>query len=356
MLQGNARTAGLDVGDKYSVLCILDTATGEVIEESRLRTSKVSFERYFSRTEAMCVALETGTHSPWVNRLLESHHHKVLIANPRKLRLVYGGTQKSDRLDAEKLARLARFDPSLLAPVKHRGLQSQAHLAILRARAALVASRTALTNHVRGAVKSFGARIPTCAAEQFPNKAALHLPEALRPALKGVLEMIAKLSEEIKAFDAQLEVLANKTYPETEALRQVKGVGPVTALTFVLTLEDPRRFSKSREVGPYLGLVPGQRQSGARDIRQGITKAGDGDTRRLLVQCAHYLLGPRGKDCDLRRYGEKLMAKGGLHAKQRAVVAVARKLAVLLHHLWVSGEVYEPFYNQKRTPTPLVTA
>jgi transposase len=341
-------TAGLDLGDKYSYLCLIDTESGEVIEEGRLCTTPEAFERRFASERALRIAIEAGTHSPWASRVLEECGHEVLVANARKLRLIYANKQKTDEIDAENLARLARVDPKLLYPLKHRGEDSQAHMALIRSRQALIGCRTQLVNHVRGAVKSFGARLPKCPARSFHNRAPEHIPEALCAALGPILEQIGSLTERIRQYDRKLETIAKEHYPETELLRQVEGIGPLTALTFVLTLEDPHRFEKSRSVGAYLGLVPATSQSGERDPQKRISKEGDEMLRRLLVGSAHYILGPFGGDSDLRRHGEKIASRGAKNAKKRAAVAVARKLAVLLHRLWVSGEVYEPLYNANR--------
>lgn len=344
-------TAGIDVGDRYSHLCLLDNQSGEVIEEGRISTNPEAFERRFSGSERMRVAIEAGTHSPWISRLLEGCGHEVLVANARKLKLIYAGGRKNDKLDAENLARLARLDPRLLSPVEHRGETSQAHLALVRSREALVGARTKLVNHVRGAVKSFGARLPKCNAESFHRKVRERVPEALAPALEPLLETIASLTVRIREYERELEVLSRELYPETALLRQVGGVGPITALSFVLVLEDPGRFEASRSVGAYLGLAPGQDQSGESDPQQRISKRGDEMLRKLLVQGAHYLLGPFAKDSDLRRHGEKIAGRGGKNAKRRAVVAVARKLSVLLHRLWVTGETYQPLYNARGAGT-----
>jgi transposase len=340
-------TAGLDLGDKYSYLWLLDTE-GEVIEEGRVRTTPEALRRRFASERPMRVAIEAGTHSPWVSRLLEECSHEVLVANVRKLRLIYSNKQKTDEVDAENLARLARLDPKLLYPLKHRGEDSQAHMAIIRSREALVSARTQLVNHLRGAVKSFGARLPKCPARSFHKRAPEHIPEALMPALGPILEQIGSLTQRIRDYERELETISREHYPETELLRQVEGIGPLTALTFVLTLEDPYRFKKSRSVGAYLGLVPASDQSGDRDPQRRISKEGDEMLRKLLVGSAHYILGPFGSDSDLRRHGEKIASRGGKNAKKRAVVAVARKLSVLLHRLWVSTEVYDPFYNTHR--------
>ncbi len=342
-------TAGLDLGDKYSYLCLIDTVSGEVIEEGRLRTTPEAFRRRFcSEQQSLCIAIEAGTHSPWVSRVLEECGHEVLVANPRKTRLIYTNKRKTDEIDAENLARLARLDAKLLYPLKHRGEDSQAHMAIIRSRETLVNTRTQLVNHVRGAVKSFGGRLPKCPARSFHNKVVEHIPEALWPALGPLLETIGSLTERIQDYDRQLETICQECYPETELLRQVEGVGALTALTFVLTLEDPSRFAKSRAVGAYLGLVPARDQSGDRDPQRRISKEGDEMLRKLLVGSAHYILGPFGSDSDLRRHGEKIASRGSKNAKKRAVVAVARKLSVLLHRLWVTAEVYEPLRNTHR--------
>jgi transposase len=246
MSQHYALIAGIDLGDRYSHLCLLDTENGEVIEESRIATNGEAFERRFSGAEPMRVAIEASTHSPWVSRILEDYGHEALVANARQVRLIYGEGHKSDRIDAEKLVQLARLDPKLLSPIKHRGETSQSHLALLHSRDALVGTRTELVNHVQGTVKAFGARLPKCTAQSFHNKVAEHLPRELAPALGPILKSIVSLSERIREYDRMLEDVADELYPETKLLRQIHGVGALTALMFVLTLEDASRFAKSR--------------------------------------------------------------------------------------------------------------
>jgi transposase len=341
-------TAGLDLGDEHSYLCLIDQQSGEVMEEGRLRTTPEALRRRFASEQPLRIAIETGTHSPWVSRLLEECGHEVLVANARKLRLIYSNKRKTDEVDAENLARLARVDPKLLYPLKHLGEVSQAHLALVRSRQALVDCRTQLVNHVRGAVKSFGARLPKCPARSFHNRAPEHIPEALLPALEPIVEQIGSLTERIRQYDRKLETASKEHYPETQLLRQVEGIGPLTALTFVLTVEDPYRFEKSRSVGAYLGLVPATERSGERDPQKRISKEDDEMLRKLLVGSAHYILGPFGSDSDLRRHGERIATHGGKNAKKRAAVAVARKLCVLLHRLWVTGEAYDPLFDAHR--------
>ncbi len=345
--EGATMTAGMDLGDKYSHLCLLDTKTGEVIEEGRIRTTAEALEARFGDAGRLSIAVEAGTHSPWVSRLLEECGHEVVVANPRKTRLIHAGSRKNDRIDAEKLARLLRSDVELLYPIVHRGEDAQAHLALVQSREALVRSRARLINHVRGTVKSFGARLPKCSTAAFHKKAPEGVPPELEEALSPVVEAIASLTKTIADYERRIGEIAERSYPETASLRQVAGVGTLTALTFVLTLEESSRFEKSRSVGAYVGLVPGQDQSGGQDPQRRITKEGDEMLRRLLVGSANYILGPFAPDSDLRRHGEKLMTTGGKRARKRAVVAVARKLSVLLHSLWRTGEPYEPLRNSR---------
>jgi transposase len=287
-----------------------------------------------------------GAHSRWISRQLSEYGHEVIVADARKLRLIYQNPRKSDRIDATYLAKLVRLDKSLLAPIRHRGEVAQQHLALLRSRESLVKARTKLVNHARGLVKSFGFRLPQCSTDSFAHKVRTELPAQLRPALEPVLDTIQDLSVRIRSYEREIERLADEQYPETASMRQIKGVGALTALAFVLTLEDPGRFAKSREVGPCLGLVPKRDQSGDQDPQGHITKTGDAYVRRLLIGSAHYILGPFGQDSHLRNWGLHLAERGGKDAKKRAAVAVARKLAVLLHKLWASGQDYAPFYPQ----------
>jgi transposase len=343
-------TIGLDLGDRWSFYCVLDES-GEVILEQKLPTTPEAMKQTFAKIPPSRIAMETGTHSPWVSRLLTQLGHEVIVAHAQKVDLITKSTRKDDRHDAKTLARLARIDPELLGPVRHRSAQAQIHLTVIRGRAELVRARTALVNAARGSVKSYGERLPKCGTQQVSQELGAELSTELREVLKPLFEEIESLNERIKEYDRRIEKMAKETYPETELLKQVKGVGDLIALTYVLTIEDPYRFPKSREVGCFLGLRPGRRNSGQSEPQKNISKEGDEYLRTLMVQGAHYILGPFGEDSDLRRWGLKLSARGGKNAKKRAVVAVARKLAILLHRLWVSGEVYEPLRNSQKVMT-----
>ena len=341
-------TIGLDLGDRNSWYCVLDEA-GQIQLEQRIRSNAKALREVFGQLPHSRIALEVGTHSPWISRLLSELGHEVIVANARKVRLIGESRKKDDRLDAQTLARLARIDPRFLSPVKHRSAQAQADLMMIRARAGLVRARTALVNTVRGLAKSYGERLRGCNVRNMNPEKADGLSPELQSALEPLLAGIEELSEQIREYNQRIEKLAQESYPQVALLRQIKGVGTLIALTFLLTLEDPHRFRKSRDVGCYLGLQPGRRNSGQSEPQLHISKEGDPYLRTLLVQGAQHILGPFGVDCDLRRWGLKLAERGGRSGKKRAIVATARKLAVLLHHLWVSGEVYEPLHNSRRT-------
>lgn len=333
---------GLDLSDKTGTYVVL-SAEGEVVYDGKLKLTLAGLEKALAARPPARIAIEVGGHSPWVSRALAGLGYDVTVANPRQVKLISKGPRKNDKLDAQNLARLLRMDRELLRPITHRGEAAQADLAALRSRDALVRARTGLINSVRSLVKAAGARLPKCSADSFHGKVEAHLPEELRPALQPALTAIATLSEQIRSSTRRLEKLADERYPQTRLLRQVKGVGALTSLGFILTLEQPERFHKSRSVGAFFGLTTRQYDSGESQPQLRITKAGDPFVRRLLVQSANYILGPFGSDCDLRRWGHQLARGGGNKIlKKKAVVAVARKLAVLLHRLWITGEVYEP--------------
>ena len=342
-----ALTVGLDIGDRYSQFYVLDAA-GDRIEEGRVATTPEALDRWCRVMPPARIVLESSAHSPWISRTVRAAGHEAIVANARRLQLIGQHESKSDRVDAELLARLGRVDVQLLAPVHHRGPAAQLALAQIRTRDALVRARTLLVNHVRGSVKAVGGRVPRCSTESFPRQAAPALPAALAPQLTPVLEEITTLTRQIRQADGAIEQRVATEYPEARALMQVAGVGALTALCLVLTLEDPARFPTSRAVGSYLGLRPRRRASSAQDPECHITKAGDVLLRRLLVGSAQYILGPFGPDSDLRRWGLRLAARGRKAAKKRAVVAVARKLAVLLHHLWHTQERYVPLRPTRR--------
>jgi transposase len=294
-------------------VCVLN-GDGEFQESFRLRMQGSDLQKYFVGIPRSRVAMEAGGQSRWVAELLEGCGHQVYVSNTRKVAYITQSDDKDDAGDAYKLAELVHFKPRLLHPIQHRSRPAQADLSWIRAREALVESRTQLVNTIRGAVAP-------------------------------LLETIDDLNERIRYYDQMEEHIARQRYAKYWLLQQVNGVGVHAALTYMLTIGDPERFPKSRMVGCFLGMGPRKQESGQSQPQLGITKAGDGFLRKTLVNCAHYILGPKGKDSDLRRFGLRICERGGKNAKKRAVIAVARKLAVLLHRLWVTGEAYEPLRN-----------
>jgi transposase len=310
-----AETIGVDLGDKLSHYAILNEE-GEVIEEASFRNNAESIAKHFAKQPHARVAMEVGTQSAWIAREFKKLGHEVIVANSGELKWITSSDTKNDRNDAVKLARLARADRNLLAPVEHRTAEQQADLAVIRARDALVRTRTLLVNTARSLAKGFGLRLPSSITHTFGARALADLAAHLHLAMKGLLEHIDQLSLKIRDYDQHVREVAAK-YP-------VAG-----------------QLAHSRDAGSFLGLRPQQKQSGERDPQLGISKSGDPYLRKLLVQCAHQLLGHWGKDSELRQWG---LSKGTTGAgKKRAVIAVARKLAVLLHRLWRTGESFKPF-------------
>jgi transposase len=336
-----APTLGLDLGDRRSHFCRIDLG-GRIVEEGSVATDRRSVGDLFGRLAPIRVVVEACGHVHWVSALAREAGHEVIVANPRELRLISNSGRKNDRNDACTLARLGRVDPMLLRPVRLRGDACRASRALLHARDQLVRTRTKLVNFARGQIKTFGGRAPKGSATSFHKRAALQVPEPLRDVLGPLIEVLTKLETEIRGYDRRIEQVAAERHPQTQVLRQVRGVGPVLSLAYVATIEDPARFASSRTVGSYLGLVPELRESGSKTPELGISHRGDCLLRRLLVSAAAYILGPFGEDSDLRRFGERIARGGSQRDRARARIAVARKLACTLHHLWRTGSVWNP--------------
>lgn len=349
---------GLDLGDKKHDICELNwegdkTLTAKI--ENNSGSLNTFFDRYKNPGEIR-VAMEAGSSSAWISDILNARGFQVYVGNARKMRAIWDTDCKTDERDAEMIARLARFDLKLLHPIKHRSAESQMDLAVIKARDGIVRNRTALINEARGLSKTAGTSLPSCSANSFASKVKDSIIKGLQPALLPLVMMIDAQTKLIRHYDNVIAELCEK-YKETKTLREITGVGPLTSLGFILTLEDPERFRKSRDVGPYLGLVPKKDKSGDIDKTLGITKAGNTYQRRLLVSAGQYILGPFGPPCDLRRFGERIAGDGtNKIRKRKAVVAVARKLAVLMHHLWKTGDEYDPDYKENSQRTRLKQA
>lgn len=337
-------TIGLDLGDKKHAICVLDQ-DGDIIDERSITNHRESLRRLSLKYPGARIAFEVGSHSPWIKRFLAELGHEVFVANPRKLRAIYTSDRKSDKNDARMLAKIARMDPELLHPVEHGTEEAQRNLLQVKLRDNMVRQRVDLISGVRFMLKSLGVSLPSPNSACFSKRCRVLLQDedaTLLAKVEPTLQVIDLMTQKIRELDRAIESLCDEKYPVTKRLRQIVGIGPVTALTFVLTIEDPELFEKPRDVGAYLGLVPRRDQSGGLDKQLGISKAGDAYLRRLLVGCAQYILGPFGPDTDLKRHGLMLAERGGGRGKRKAVVAIARKLAVLMLTLWKHNRDYVP--------------
>ncbi len=344
------RTIGFDLGAKSSTFCVLD-GSGEIAAEGQVSMARTRLAKFFGDEPPSRVILEASGSSRWTALLATSLGHEVIIGNPRKIRHITQSDTKSDRNDAFRLADLGQVRPRLLSPVRIRSDKSHDGRMHQRVRAQLVATRTALVNCVRGCARSLGHPLPSSSTRSFVKKANRLLPQDARATLSPLLDQLLTLGEQISKCDATTESLGTEVFPETAIFRQIAGVGPVLSLAFACSIDDPTVFKDSRSVGAFFGLAPKSRQSGKSAPQLRISKRGDPETRRLLVSAATYILGPFGPDCDLRRYGERVARSGSQAAKAKARIAVARKLAILLHRLWVTGEEYQPLRNNQTEAT-----
>jgi len=341
MMVSGGFTLGLDLGDRSHHVCVMD-ATGQIVREGALSNTRPALAKLMADFPRATVAMEAGTHSPWISRYLTGCGATVLVANPRKLHAISRSERKCDRRDAQMLARLARVDPALLYPIQHGSAQAQHALLGLKLRDALMRTRVNLINAVRFTLKSLGHSVRNPSSESFHKTVLADIPADCLPVVQPLLTVLVQVSAQIKGMERDLVQRSRKEYPATQRLQQIAGVGPLTALCFVLKIGNPQRFGRGRDVGAYLGLCPRRDQSGGTDKQLRISKCGDGLLRRLLVSAAHYILGPFGPACALREHGQRLAGTGSAREKKRAVVAVARKLAVLLLSLWKHGTDYEP--------------
>ena len=338
-----ALTLGVDLGDRKHAVCVLGQ-DAIILKEFSVPNTADAIERLAADYPRARVAMEVGTHSPWVSRRLTAGGMEVFVANPRKLRAISANERKCDQSDARMLARLARVDPALLHPVVHGSEAAQRDLLSIKLRDTLVRQRVQLVCTIRASLKALGLRLASPSGGAFTAKARPVLAETpgLLVAVEPCLRVIDELSARIGELDRAIATAIQTRHPQAQKLQQITGVGPITSLSYVLTIEDARRFERARDVGAYLGLVPRRDQSGAVDKQLAISKSGNRHLRSLLVQSAHYILGAFGPDCDLRRQGLKLAARGGKAAKKRAIIAIARKLAVLMLALWKSQADYQP--------------
>lgn len=340
------KTIGLDVSDRKTQICVLNK-DGIIVKESTVATRREALIEEFRHLPTSRLVLEVGPHSRWVSSLLSEFGHEVIVANPRRVRLIWAEARKTDRLDAEKLARIGRLDPKLLFEVHHRSDAGQLGRTLLKSRKQLIGCRTKLINSIRGLLKTYGIFVPAGGtAETFHVRVLEFVPAELLPIVTPLLRTMETLTREARALQKQVLATIEALAPEASHLLDIDGVGPLTVLAFITVFEDPARFRKARNAGAYVGLVPRLDASGDKVSLGRVSREGDVLLRAHLVQCAHYILGPFGKDSALRRYGLRLAERnGGPLGRRKAVVAVARKLAVLMLMMWNTGVCYEPLYG-----------
>lgn len=339
---------GIDIGDKVNFICILNES-GDILDKFEIDNNKEEMIEYFESIEKASIVIEAGSHSPWISRLLISIGHDVFTCNPRHLAAVSQNLQKSDQTDCEILARLLLTGKHLLKQVHHAKEDAMRDFLLIKSRRALVKSRTILINNSRGVVKSFGERIsPRLTADAFHKHAGETLKEDTLEKIEDLIEVIGKTTEQILKYEKSIKDLIKKKYPVAELLQSINGVGPLTSLAFILTIDDPNRFEKSRNVPVYLGLVPRRDQSGDKDKQLPITKAGSKLMRSLLLNCANYILSEKGEDNQIKRFGLKISGNGKSKArKNKAKVAVARKLCVIMHQIWITNKPFMAILGDK---------
>jgi len=328
----------LDLGDRVTTLARRED--DKIIHEDLETCPEVLHARFVEEPPAQ-VVFEAGSQSHWISWMLEDLGHEPLVVHPRRLKMITDSSRKTDRADATWLLLLGESDLQILEPISVRSRDQQADLVRLRTRQTLVRMRVNAIHAVRGHAKLFGCALASGSPDAFPKRARAGLCRELRIACAPLLVHIESLTRSIRRIDAELDAVAERR-PETQCMLQVPSIGVITALTFVLTLQDVDRFPNNRQVGAAVGLVPRKRASGMRNPELRITKTGDTELRRLLVLAAHRMMRTTAPDSDIKRFGLRLAERGGKNAKKRAAVAVARKISVLLAALWRSGEVYEP--------------
>lgn len=329
-------TIGLDLHKRESQLCVL-TETGEIVER-RIVTSRERFTAVLGSQPSARILVEASTESEWVARHLESLGHEVIVADPNFAPMYATRRRgvKTDRRDARTLAEACRL--GAYRPV-HRASAPQRHVrAQLAVRDALIRTRTRYVSVVKALVRRDGLRLPPGNPVHTDAKlTALSLPTPLTQELAPLRALFAPLNQEITAADERLAAVAAAD-PVVRRLQTAPGIGPVTAVAFVATLDDVTRFASAHHVAAYLGLTPREYSSGEQQHRGRISKTGSPRMRALLVEAAWRVLrSPAPAAAPLRGWAERIAARRG---RSVAAVALARRLAGILYALWRDDAAY----------------
>lgn len=330
----------MDVHDEYSQVCVMNQAR-EILMEAKIPTTRQALNDFFRQREKSMVIYEAGPHALWISELLGSLGHETIACHARRVRLIAESRNKNDRVDAEVLARLSLSDLELIKPIQQRSRQTLDQRSIVHARAALVETQKRLRTMLRGMVKPFGVRLATGKKRALAELATAKLPEHAAQSIDAILKTLSVLAEQIQKLTERVEQLAD-SHPAAARLQTIPGVGPLVSLSYIHAIEDPARFSRT-DIGPYLGLTPSNRSSAGKKLApKEKGRPGDPYVRSLLVQSAWTLMNSRSQS-DLARWGRRLSERIG---GKKAAIALARKIATLMHHLW--------FYDQdfRATMTP----
>lgn len=348
MVKRNHSALGIDLADRSAQFCVMTAEAGVAAEGKIELTPRKLGELWRAHGDVDVVVLEAGSPATWVTELLEGLGARVIVADPRKLKAVTESVRKSDVRDAQMLARLGLADEQLLSPTYVRPPEHRRAMTQLRVRDQVVRQRSSTIAEIRATVKLEGLRLRRCEAELVHEQEA-GLPEELAMVLAPLFATLRAQDAAVAAYDAQIAE-TSKRFPAAALLDEIDGVGPITALAFVVVVGDPARFRHTRDIGAYLGLVPRRDQSGQSDPSRRITKAGCGFLRRLLVQCAQVLCRPVGKDSALRRRTAAMLERRGKAGKRQVVVAVARRLSVVMLSMLKSQQRWQPLHRVAPIP------
>lgn len=334
----------IDVHDEYSQICVMNQAR-EVLAEAKVPTTRAALNDFFRHRASARVVLEAGPHAHWISEVLVELGHETIVCHARRIRLIAESRNKNDRVDAETLVRLSLSDLELIKPIELRSAKTLDERTIVRTRAAMIDTQKRLRTMLRGIVKPFGLRLPAGKKRALTAAATATLPAHAKAAVDSLLAMLVAVATEIRTLDEKIESIVD-AHPATRRLQSVPGIGPLVAIAFVHTIEDPARFG-ANDVGPFLGLTPSNRSSAGKKLTAKQSgRPGDPYVRSLLVQSAWTLMNSRSES-DIARWGRRLAEKVG---GKKAAIAVARKLATLMHHLWLHDEDFRPHPRQHALP------
>lgn len=326
----------IDLHDEYSQLCVMSPSR-EKLTEARVPTTRVALADFFAQRQRSRVIYEAGPHALWVGELLKELGHEPIACHPRRVRLIAEGRNKNDRMDAEILARLSLSDLELIRPIHQRSRSTLDQRSVIRARAAVVDAQKRLRTMLRGLVKPFGLRVHRGKKRALAELSTAALPPLVRVSVDSVLQILTATAEQIAILDKHVEQICEQNVATTR-LQTIPGVGPLVAAAFVHAIEDPKRFA-SNDIGPYIGLTPSNRSSAGKKLApKEKGRPGDPYLRSLLLQAAWTLMNSRSES-DLARWGRGLVERIG---PKKAAFALARKLATLMHHLWLREEDFQP--------------